>query len=155
MLTFDFKSWCETNQLKEATIEVLKKEDLDSEEALKLHTSNDSENLGLSVGQEPIFEAALRKLKYTGAKEKTKDESTPVTTQTLAKDRGLEEILKKIEGAGTLEDSLLALGTTDFSGSGKSSATLNSTTLSQLDNDPHVFLGRQQRQALNKVRNLC
>ena len=68
MSTFDFKSWCEGNQLKEATIEVLKKEDLDSEEALKLLTSNDSENLGLSVGQKHIFEAALRKLKQTGAK---------------------------------------------------------------------------------------
>ena len=145
MSTFDFKSWCETNQLKEATIEVLKKEDLDSEEALKLLTSNDFESLGLSVGQKRIFEAALRKLKQTGAKEKTSDESTPVTTKTLAKDGGLEEILKKIEGAGTLEDSLLALGTTDFSGSGKSPATLNSTTLSRLDNDPHVFLGRQQK----------
>ena len=54
-------------------------------------------------------------------------------------------VLKKIEGAGTLEDSLLALGTTDFSGSGKSPATLNLTTLSRLGNDPHVFLGRQQK----------
>ena len=63
MSTFDFKSWCEAYQLKEATIEVLTKEDLDSEEALKLLTSNDSENLGLSVGQKRIFEAALRKLK--------------------------------------------------------------------------------------------
>ena len=65
MSTFDFNSWYETNQLKEATIEVLKKEDLDSEEALKLLTSNDSESLGLSVGQKRIFEAALRKLKQT------------------------------------------------------------------------------------------
>ena len=82
------------------------------------------------MGQKRIFEAALKKLKQTGAKEKMSDESTPVTTKTLAKDGGLEEILKKIEGAGTLEDSLLALGTTDFSGSGKSPATQSSTTLS-------------------------
>ena len=75
-----FESWCEANQLKEATIEVLKKEDLDSEEALKLLTSNDSENLGLSLGQKCSFEAALRKLKQTGAKETMSDESTPVTT---------------------------------------------------------------------------
>jgi len=34
MSEFEFKSWCEANQLKEATIETLKKEDLDSEEAL-------------------------------------------------------------------------------------------------------------------------
>ena len=59
MSTFNFKSWCEANQLKEATIEVVTKEDLDSEEALRLLTSNDSENLGLIVGQKRIFEAAL------------------------------------------------------------------------------------------------
>ena len=110
---------------------------------MKLLISNDSKNLGLGVGQKRIFEAALRKIKQTGAKETTSNESTPVTTKTLAKDGGLEEILKKIEGADTLKDSVLALGTTDFSGSGKSPATLNSTTLSRLDNDPYVFLDRQ------------
>ena len=84
MSTFDFKSGCEANQPKEATINVLTKEDLDSEEALKLLTSNDSDNLGLSMSQKRIFEAAVRKLKQTGAKETTSDECTPVTTKTLA-----------------------------------------------------------------------
>lgn len=87
----------------------------------------------------------MRKLKRAGAKETTSDETTPVTTKTVAKDGGLEEILKKIDEIGTLENSILALLTTDFSGSGKSPATLNSTTLSRLDNDQHVFLGRQQK----------
>ena len=132
MLTFDFKSWCKANQLKEATIEVLKKEDLDSEEALKFLSSGDSENLGLSKSQKHLFEAALRKLKQTSVKEMMSDKNTPVTTKTLMKDGGLEEVLKKIEGAGTLEHSVFSLKTPDRRGSGKSPATLNSTT--RLDN---------------------
>lgn len=62
----------------------------------------------------------------------TSDKNIPVTNKTLAKDGGLEEVLKKIEGAGTLEHSVFALGTPDCRGSGKSPATLNSTT--RLDN---------------------
>jgi len=123
----------------------LKKEDLDSQEALKLLTSNDTDALGLSLGQKRVFEAVLRRLKVTGVTESTTNKSIPVTTKSLAKDGGLEEILKKIKGTGSLEDSLLALGTTDLSRAGKSQATLNSSTLSRLDNDPQVFLGRQQK----------
>ena len=38
---------------------------------------------------------------------------TPVTTaKSLVKDGGLDEILKKIEGIGALDDPLLALGAT-------------------------------------------
>jgi len=69
-----------------------------------------------------------------------------VTTKSLAKDGGQEEILKKIEGTGSLGDSLLAFGTAGLSGLGKSQATRqNSSSLSRLDNDPQVFLGRQQK----------
>ena len=155
MSTFEFTPWCEANQLKEATFEILKKEDLDSEEALKLLTSNSTEVLGLSVGQKQVFAVALRKLKQIGVKDTMSDESIPVTTKFLAKDGNLDKILKKVEGVGSQEDSLLALGTTDFSGSGKLPAMLNLSTLSQLDNDPHVFLAVSKMQALNKVRNLC
>ena len=55
MSEFEFKSWCEANQLKEAIIATLKIEDLDSEEALKLLSSNDTEALGLSVGQKQFL----------------------------------------------------------------------------------------------------
>lgn len=78
-----------------------------------------------------------------------------VATKSLAKDGSLEEILKKIERAGSLEDSFLAFRTTNLSRSGKLQVTLNLSTLSRLDNDPLMFLGRQQKRALNKVRNLC
>ena len=149
MATFDFNAWCTTTQLKEATVEALKTEDIDSERALKLLTERDVEELGLSVGQKRVLEAALKKLKLEEqAKTEPVDVTDPVTTKSLAKDGGLEEILKKIEGAGSLEDSLLALGSTDlFPGktpAAENSSTLNST-LPRLDNDPHVFLGRHQK----------
>ena len=36
MTGFDFKKWCSENGLKQSTVESLEKNDLDSEEALKL-----------------------------------------------------------------------------------------------------------------------
>ena len=115
MASFDFESWCKTTQLKEATVETLKKEDLDSEEALKLLTPKDVEGLGLSVGQKRVLESAVRNLRQeTKVQTEQRDNKDPVTTKSLAKDGGLEEILKKIEGAGSLEDSLLAIGSSDF-----------------------------------------
>ena len=55
----------------------------------------------------------------------------------------MEEILKKIESAGSLDESLLALGSTDFSST--KPRALNTSTLPRQDNDPHVFLGLQQK----------
>ena len=82
---------CKTIQLKEATVETLKKGDLDSEEALKLLTSKDVEELGLSVGRKRVLEAAVGNLRQE-AKVQTEpgDPSHPVTTKSLAKDYGLE-----------------------------------------------------------------
>ena len=90
------------------------------------------------MGQKQVFSVALRKLKQTGVKDTMSDKSIPVTTKSLAKDGNLEEILKKVEGVGSQEDSLLALGTTNFSGSGKLPSMLNLSTLSQLDNQTHT-----------------
>ena len=59
MASFNFNTWCTTAQLKEATVEVLKKEDQDSEEAFQLLTVKDVEELGLSVGQKRVLEVAL------------------------------------------------------------------------------------------------
>ena len=77
------------------------------------------------MSQKCVFEAALRKLKQTGGTETRTSKNSPVTTKSLAKNGDLEEILRKIEGTGPLEDSLLALNRL-----GKSQATLNSSTLS-------------------------
>ena len=55
----------------------------------------------------------------------------------------MEEILKKIESACSLDESLLALGSTVFSST--KPPALNTSTLPRLGNDPHVFLGLQQK----------
>ena len=117
--------------------------------SLETLTVKDVEGLGLSVGQKRVLEAALKKLKLgEQAKPEPEDVTDPITTKSLAKDSGLEEILKKIEGADSLEDSLLTIGSTDLF-AGKTPVAQNSSTLSstlpRLDNDPHVFLGRQQK----------
>jgi len=55
MASFNFDTWC-------TSVDILKKEDLDIEEALQLLTVTDLEKLGLSIGQKHILEAALKKL---------------------------------------------------------------------------------------------
>ena len=62
----------------------------------------------------------------------------PVTTKSLAKNGGLDEILKQIEGAGYLKDSLLALSSSEPFINPLASKP---STITQLDNDSHVFLG--------------
>ena len=141
MASFNFDTWCTATKLTETSVDILKKEDLDTEEALQLLTPTDLEKLGLSIGQKRVLEAALKKLRQDVNEKPSPGDATgasdPITTKSLASDGGLEEILKKIESAGSLDESLLALGSTDFS-SAKPPA-LNMSTLPRLDNDPHVF----------------
>lgn len=88
MANFDFKTWYKNSDLKEATVESLQTEDLDTEDALKLLQGNDLEKLGLTGGQKQGLEAALRKLKHeTKVEGKLSDMtgSEPVTTKSLAK----------------------------------------------------------------------
>ena len=98
-----------SNALKEATVQTLKKEDLDREEALKLLTAKDVEDLGLTVGQKRLLAAALKTLHtQTGGV----DVPEPVTTKSLAKDGGLDEILA-LDGGATdstfIQDFLLSV----------------------------------------------
>ena len=142
MASFNFDTWCTATKLTETSVDILNKEDLDTEEALQLLTPTDLEKLGLSIGQNCILEAVLKKLQKVVNEKPSPGDATgasdPITTKSLASDGGLEEILKKIESAGSLGESLLDLGSTDFS-SAKPPA-LNTSTLSRLDNDLHVFL---------------
>ena len=63
----------------------MRKEVLDSEEVLKVLTSNDTEALGLSVGQRRVFEEVLKKSKQTGWTEMKSDENSPLKTKSLGK----------------------------------------------------------------------
>jgi len=59
-------------------------------EALKILTVKDVEELGLSVGQKRVLEAALRKLNLGEQAQPEPEEVTdPITTKSLAKDGGL------------------------------------------------------------------
>ena len=93
-------------------MDILKKEDLDTRKALQLLTQMNLENLGLSIGQKCVLEAALKKLQKDVNEKPSPgdatDASDTITTKSLASNGGLEEILKKVESAGSLDESLLA-----------------------------------------------
>ena len=81
-------------------MDILKKEDLDTKKALQLLTPMNLENLGLSIGQKCVLEAALKKLQKDVNEKPSPGDATgvsdPITTKSLASDGGLEEILNKI-----------------------------------------------------------
>ena len=148
MASFNFDTRCTATKLTETSVDILKKEDFDTKEALQLLTLTDLEKLGLSIGQKRVLEAAMKKLRKEVKEKPSPFDATgtsyPVTSKSLASDGGMEEILKTIEtSVGSLDESLLALGSTEFS-SAKPPA-LNTSTLPRLDNDPHVFPSLQQK----------
>ena len=51
MASFNLDTWCAATKLTETSVDILKKEDLVTEEALQLLTPTDLEKLGLSIGQ--------------------------------------------------------------------------------------------------------
>ena len=112
MASFNFDMWWTATKLKETSVDILKKEDLDTKKALQLLTPMNLENLGLSIGQKCVLEAALKKLQKDVNKKPSPGDATgvsdPITTKSLASDGGLEEILNKIWSAGSLDESLLA-----------------------------------------------
>lgn len=95
-------------------------------------TESDITNLEMTLGQRKLLVKAITELRK-GSNVTTLDPD-PVTTKSLAKDGGLDEILKKIEGIGGIDDPLLTLGATE-------------TPLPRLDNDPQVFLGTNAKPA--------
>ena len=144
MTGFDFKKWCSENGLKQSTMETLEKNDLDSEDALKLVHADDVATLDLTLGQRKLFMQALTLLNGTDPahkpEEKQSSESAPVTTKTLAHDGGLEDLLKKIGGISK-DDPLVTLGAT---------GQPFSTPLEKVDNNPQVFLGTQHQPETKK-----
>ena len=90
MSSFDFKKWCSDNGLKESTIETLRRNDLDSQDALKLVHADDVGTLDLTLGQRRLFMQALNLLNGNDQDQKTEEkhpsQSTPVTTKSLAND---------------------------------------------------------------------
>ena len=56
MGSFNFDMWCTATKLTETSVDILKKEDLDTRKALQLRTQMNLENLGLSIGQKCVLE---------------------------------------------------------------------------------------------------
>ena len=109
---FNFDMWCTATKLTETSVDILKKEDLDTRKALQLLTQMNLENLGLSIGQKCVLEVALKKLQKDVNEKPSPGDATgasdTITTKSLVSNGGLEEILKKVESAGSLDESLLA-----------------------------------------------
>jgi len=70
MASFDFKSWCDGNGLKKATVDELEKNDLDILEALKLVAAEDIATLELTLGQRKLLLQAVQGLSKTKNEEK-------------------------------------------------------------------------------------
>ena len=83
MMGFNFKKWYSENGLKQSTVEALEKNDLDSEDALKLVQVDDAATLDLTLGQRTLFMEALKLLSCTDPdkklEQKHSSESTPTS----------------------------------------------------------------------------
>lgn len=123
---FDFQSWCDTNGLKKETAELLNKQVINTKDVLVLITESDVAKLEMTLGQRKLLAKALGELQNDSST--TLIDPEPVTTKSLAKNGGLDEILKKIEGIVSIDDPLLTPGDTE-------------TPLLRLDNNPQVYLG--------------
>ena len=83
MASFNFDTWCTATKLTETSVDILKKEDLDTEEALQLLTPTDLEKLGLSIGQKRVLEAALKKSERMSTKNPRQEMLLVRATQSL------------------------------------------------------------------------
>ena len=60
MESFNFDMWWTATKLTETSVDILKKEDLDTKKTLQLLTPMNLENLGLRIGHKCVLEAALK-----------------------------------------------------------------------------------------------
>ena len=133
---------CKRNIIK--TADILKDQDLHVEEAIKLVTLDDIAELGLKKGQNKLLSKAVSELKAPNLPPKLAGPK-PITTTSLAKDQGLDEIFKKLDSGGGL-DALLHGGGLDDLQHSLHSATPAASQLqgdtTRLDLNPHVYLGK-------------
>lgn len=93
---FEFKSWGKSSGPKKETTDLLVAQDLDAKEALALVSESDVEKLELTLGQRKLLVKAIGKLQKdskSGPAAAALLQSEPVTTKSLTKDGGLDEIL--------------------------------------------------------------
>ncbi|XP_020891953.1 uncharacterized protein LOC110231286, partial [Exaiptasia diaphana] len=150
MSDFNFDEWAKEAKLKEATKECLKAKDFDEQEALELITLKDIDAMDITLGQKRLLEKAIINLKG-GPTDTSNPTPNPtaaqkpaekITTSTLAKESGLNALLRQFETDGQLD---LLVNGAEVINPEKTSAHLPTDTAtssgSRIDNDPQVFLG--------------
>ena len=101
----EFSTWGTANGLKKPTVETLPAQDLDTNGALLiLLIESGVAKLDITLGKRNILAKAIDELRKDSTREPASIMPDPVTitTKSLAKDGGLEEILKKIEEIGSV-----------------------------------------------------
>ena len=106
---FDFSKWTEGNGLTKKTVDTLKDQDLHVPEALALLTTSDIAELSLTKGQTRLLEKAVLLFQQKEEPQSKGLPSAPITTTSLAKNQGLEELIQKLDDGGGL-DALVACG---------------------------------------------
>ncbi|PFX23981.1 hypothetical protein AWC38_SpisGene11448 [Stylophora pistillata] len=136
-ITIKYRSGYSTPRPAGGHTEILKNNNLDSSDALKLVYAEDVGALDLTLGQRELFMRALNLLNGNDQDHKTEvkhsSESTPLTTKSLANDSGLEDLHKKIGGI-SMDDRLWMSHRVD-------TEQPLSVPLERVDNNPQVFLG--------------
>ena len=100
---FDFAKWCEDNGLTKKTADTLKEQDLNVSEALSLLDKSDIDDLGLTKGQSKLLVKAVTALRSKRKPLGNGGSTAPLTTTSLAKNPGLNELLTKLEDGGGLD----------------------------------------------------
>ena len=143
MSKFEFCQWCNANGISSKTADILKDQDLHVEEALKLLTPGNIAERGLTKEQNKLISKAVNELRPPDLPPKLAD-TKPITTTSLAKDQGLDEILKKLDNGRGL-DALLSCGRPDDLQQSLHSATPVASQpqgdMTRMDLNPHVYLG--------------
>ena len=105
--TFNLTEWCSKHELDEDTMAVLTKQKLTSEGALKTLSPADCAELELPMGQRNLLRNAVRAMQPQASvmQSESSASSTPQTTQTLARNRELNELVKSLQGS-SLKDIL-------------------------------------------------
>ena len=138
---FEFAKWCEDNGLTKKTVDILKGQDLNVSEALSLLDKSDIDELGLTKGQAKLLVKAVTALQPKGKPLSNGGSTVPVTTTSLAKNQGLDELLKKLDDGGGL-DALLACGGLDELPPNTSMTPGQAMDSTRIDLNPHVYLGK-------------
>ena len=139
---FEFFQRCESNGLTPKTASTLKGQNLNVAEAVKLLSTNDIAELGLTKGQTKLLTKAVNDLKTPLQPGKL---TATITTTSLAKDQGLDELLKKLDHEGGL-DALVSCGGLDdlppsFDSTIPPAGQAQGDT-TRVDLNPHVYLDK-------------